>query len=266
MKIEINGINIDYRDEGSGLPVIFIHAFPLNQTLWDEQTAELKDHCRTITMDLRGFGNSDAPDGPYSMEQMAADVDALLSNLDIKRAVLVGLSMGGYISLAFLRNYPGAVRAMVLANTRAGADAANARERRMEAAKKAEREGASAIADDMATLALAPSTLDRRPDIVHRVRAMVESNAPHAIAAAQRAMAARSDSVEILAGIDFPVLIIGGSEDRLTPVSEAKSMNGAIAGSRLVVIEGAGHLSNLEQPRQFNAALLDFIKSIKGER
>ncbi|HWP44661.1 MAG TPA: alpha/beta fold hydrolase [Blastocatellia bacterium] len=262
MKAEINGINIDYREAGTGLPVIFIHAFPLNQTMWDDQLSVLRNHCRAITLDLRGFGASDVPDGPYTIDQMAADVNGLMSKLDIKRAVLVGLSMGGYISLAFYRNYPGSVRAMVLANTRASADTAKARERRMESARKVEQEGASAIADELVPLALAPSTLEARPDIVKRVRAMAEANSPRGLAAAQRAMASRMDSTYILASIDFPVLIIGGAEDKLTPVTEAKSMRDGIPRSQLVVIEGAGHLSNMEQPDQFNAALLDFLKKV----
>src|SRR5437868_3599546 len=112
MKATINGIKIDFRDEGAGLPVVFIHAFPLNQTMWDDQVAELRHQCRAITLDLRGFGNSDAPLGPYAMEQMAADVRGLLSFLNVDRAVIAGLSMGGYAALAFYRNYPDAVSAM----------------------------------------------------------------------------------------------------------------------------------------------------------
>lgn len=168
MKIEINGVEIDYRDEGKGLPVIFIHAFPLNQTMWDEQVAAIRDRFRAITLDLRGFGNSDAPDGPYPMERMAADVRGLMTKLAIERAVLVGLSMGGYISLAFYRHYPDAVLAMTLADTRAGADTAAGRERRYKSADKVLSQGASAIADDMVPIALGPSTREKRPEVVVR--------------------------------------------------------------------------------------------------
>jgi 3-oxoadipate enol-lactonase len=262
MKITINGINVDYRDEGYGTPVIFIHAFPLNQTMWDEQLAALKNHCRAITLDLRGFGNSDVPAGPYSMDQMASDVRALMSALDIDRATLVGLSMGGYVSLAFYRNYPDAVRAMVLADTRASADTHEARERRMKSAERAEREGAGAIADDMVPVALARSTVEGRPEIVERMRAMAEANSPEGIAAAQRGMAERRDSTYILAAIDFPTLVIVGSEDALTPVSESEALRDGIPGARMRVIEGAGHLSNLERPQEFNSILIEFINSL----
>lgn len=259
MKTRINGIEIDYRDQGAGLPVLFIHAFPLNQTMWDEQVAALRTHSRSITLDLRGFGKSDAPPGPYTMDQMAADVRGLMAALEIDRAVLVGLSMGGYISLALYRNYPDAVQAMVLADTRASLDTHTARERRLKSAEKAERDGASVIADDMISLLLGRTTLEKRPSIVERVRKMIEANSPQGIAAAQRAMAERRDSTYILAGIDFPTLIMVGDEDALIPVSEAESLLAGIRGARLEVIEGAGHLSNLEQPEKFNSVLIDFI-------
>ena len=149
MLITANEIRIDYRDRGNGIPVIFIHAVPLNQTMWDDQLVALQTHCRVITLDLRGFGRSDAPQGPYLMDQMAADVRELMSALEINRAVFVGLSMGGYVSLAFYRNNPESVLAMALADTRASADTHDARQRRLKSAAKAEREGARAIADDM---------------------------------------------------------------------------------------------------------------------
>lgn len=263
MLTTINGINIDYRDEGAGLPVIFIHAFPLNQTMWDDQLAALSNHCRTITLDLRGFGQSDAPQGPYSMDQMASDVRGLMSVLEVDQAVLVGLSMGGYISLAFYQDYPEAVRAMVLADTRASADTHEARERRLKSALKAEREGSPAIGEDMVPLLLGRTTIESRPSVVERVRTTIEANSPNGIAAAQRGMAERRDSTYILPGIDFPVLIIVGSEDTLTPVAEAESLRSGIRGARLHIIEGAGHLSNIEGPKNFNAALTEFLESVK---
>ena len=250
------------RDQGAGLPVVFIHAFPLNLTMWDEQVAALQTHCRAITLDLRGFGRSDVPPGPCTMDQMAADVRGLMAALEIDRAVLVGLSMGGYISLALYRNYPDAVGALVLADTRASADTHAARDLRFMSAEKAERYGVSAIADDMIELLLGRTSLEKRPSIVERVRKMIEANSPQGIAAAQRGMAERRDSTYILAGIDFPTQIIVGDEDTLTPVSEAETLLAGIRGARLNVIEGAGHLSNLEQPEKFNSVLIDFINSL----
>ena len=263
MKIEVNGINIDCRDEGEGLPVIFIHAFPLNQTMWNDQLTGLRGTCRAITLDLRGFGRSGFASGAHSIEQMALDVRGLMNKLGIERAVLVGLSMGGYVTFAFFRNHPECVQALVLADTRATADAQDARERRIKSAERAERDGSTAIADDMVPLLLGRSSRATRPDLIARTREMIEANSPAGIAAAQRAMAARRDSTDLLAAINLPVLVIVGSEDSLTPVAEAESMHQALRGSRLEIIEGAGHLSNLEQPRLFNTALSDFLQALE---
>lgn len=263
MRAKINGINIDYRDQGTGVPVIFIHAFPLNQSMWDEQVAALSSICRAVTLDLRGFGLSDVPDGPYSMDQMAADVHGLMTELGIDKAVLAGLSMGGYISFAFYRNYPDKVQAIVLADTRASADTEEGRDKRLKSAERAEGEGARAIADDMVPLALAPSTVENNPDVVQRMRRMAEANSPKGIAAAQRGMAARRDSKDLLAHVDFPVQIIVGSEDKLTSVAEAEKMRDRVRHARFHIIEGAGHLSNLERADEFNRVLIDFIQSLK---
>ena len=227
--------------------------------MWDEQVADLRQLCRTITLDLRGFGNSDVPPGPYSMDQMAFDIMSLMSALEIEDAVLVGLSMGGYVSLAFYRNYPGAVRAMILADTRASADTHQARERRMNSARKAETEGAAAIAAEMVPQLLGPSTIQHKPEVASRVRSMIEANSPAGIAAAQRAMAGRMDSTYILSGVDRPVLIVVGAEDSLTPVAEAEALRNGIPHSRMLVIPDAGHLSNLEQPAEFSRGLAEFI-------
>lgn len=259
MKIEVNGIQLDYKDQGAGLPVVFIHAFPLNQAMWDDQLQEFKKAFRTVTVDLRGFGNSDVPPGPYLMDRMAADVRALMSALEIEEAVLVGLSMGGYVSLAFYRNYPGAVTGMVLADTRAGADSPEARKRRLDSAEKVEREGVSAIADDVIPMLLANSTIEQKPEVVNRVRGIIEANSPAGVAAAQRGMAERPDSTYILTGIDKPILIVVGSEDSLTPVAEAEALRNGIPHSRLTVIKNAGHLTNLEQPAEFNFAVREFL-------
>jgi pimeloyl-ACP methyl ester carboxylesterase len=183
-----------------------------------------------------------------------------MSVLDIEKAVLVGLSMGGYIALAFYRNYPEAVRALVLADTRASADTHEARLRRMKSADKAETAGSKAIADDMVPMLVGRTTLESRASIVERVRSMIEANSPQGIAGAQRAMAARRDSTYILAGVDFPVLIVVGSEDTLTPIAEAESFRNGIRGARLCIVDGAGHLSNIERPEEFNKIMTEFIK------
>jgi len=265
MLIKINGIDLDYRDHGTGIPLVFLHAFPLHQQMWDGQLDILQNYCRTISLDFRGFGRSTGSEVPVSMEQMAADVRELLTALGIHRVVLVGLSMGGYVSLAFYRMYRETLRAIVLADTRATADKPDARERRHLFADKVEREGVSVITDEMVAALLGKTSIASRPAVVQRVRTMIESNSPAGIAGAQRAMAARRDSTDLLSDMDLPVLVIAGAEDNLTPVAEADSMRQAIKGARFKVIEEAGHLSNLERPDEFNDALLEFIESLKGE-
>jgi pimeloyl-ACP methyl ester carboxylesterase len=230
--------------------------------MWDEQREILQSDCRVITLDLRGFGHSDAPYGPYSMDLMAADVRGLMSALDITRAVLVGLSMGGYISLAFYRNYPEAVLALVLADTRASADTDEAHQRRLRSAAKAEAEGSSAIADDMIPLLLGSTTLGSRPGIIDRVRKMIETNTPVGVAGAQRGMAERRDSTYLLSAMDLPALVIAGVEDKLTPVAEAEAMRSNIPDASLRIIESAGHLSNMENADEFNAELGEFIRRV----
>jgi pimeloyl-ACP methyl ester carboxylesterase len=262
MKQPINGITIDYQDEGEGTAVIFLHAFALNQTMWQAQVALLKKRFRCITLDLRGFGDSTVVDEPSLMSQMAEDVRELQKRLALDKAVLVGLSMGGYIAFAFYRNYPEAVTALVLADTRATADTEEAKANRWRSADKALREGASAIADETTPKLLGDTSLNTRPDVVRKVHGIQASNSPTGIAAAQRGMAARLDSTDVLAKIEVPTLVIVGEEDKLTPLAEAEVIHRGIRNSKLAVIEHSGHLSNMETPEEFNQALLDFLESL----
>jgi 3-oxoadipate enol-lactonase len=262
MKLEINQINIHYHDEGEGLPVIFIHAFALNQTMWRAQVAALKHQYRCITLDLRGFGHSDVTDEPSLMNQMASDVRELMKALAIDKAVLVGLSMGGYIALAFYRNFPEAVRALVLADTRATADSEQAKANRLGSAEKALREGSAAIADETTPKLLGDTTLSSNPELVQLVHAIQAANSPVGIAAAQRGMAARVDSTDLLASIEVPTLVIVGSEDKLTPPADAEVIHQGISHAKLLVIENSGHLSNMETPEPFNSALAEFLEAL----
>ena len=170
--------------------------------------------------------------------------------------------MGGYISLSIYREYPELVLGMVLADTRAGSDTTEAVERRLKSAERAEREGASVIAEDMIPLLLGRTTREMRHTTVERVRSMIEANSPTGIAGAQRGMAERPDSTGLLAAIEIPVLILVGDEDTLTPVAEAEGLRDGIRGAQLRVLERAGHLSNMEAPHEFNAALGEFIASL----
>lgn len=264
MNVHVNGISLAYSDQGTGLPLIFLHAFPLNRTMWEPQVEALSSEFRVITVDLRGHGESDAPLWCYTLDQAAEDVRALMDHLSIGQAVLVGLSMGGYILFAFYRRYPARVKGLVLANTRAQADTAEGKESRFQMAQIAYRQGPAAVADLMIPKLLSPVAINTKPDLVRRVRAMIESAEVSGIAGDLMAMAERTDSIPLLGSITCPVHIIAGELDQATPPADAKLMADRIAGSRVTIIPQAGHLSNLEQPDAFNRVVREFTRSLAG--
>ncbi len=258
MHTTANGITLAYSDTGAGLPIVFLHAFPLNRTMWAEQEAALSSHHRIITIDLRGHGESDAPLWHYSLDQTAEDVRALLDHLSIAQALFVGLSMGGYILLAFYRKYAGRVKGMVLADTRAQADQPEGKVGRFQMAQTAYKQGPTAIADIMIPKLLSPATIQTRPEIVLRVRKMIEGNQISGIAGDLMAMADRPDSVSLLNQIACPTQIIVGELDQATPPADAKLMADQISHARLAIIPNAAHLANLEQPEEFTKIVAAF--------
>ena len=258
----IDDIQMAFTDSGIGRPVVFIHGYPFNRSLWNEQVAELSTSYRVIAPDLRGFGESDASDGPATMNRMAEDVALLLTHLGITRAAIAGLSMGGYVALAFYKQFPSRVRTLILADTRAQADSEEAKQTRAQQAEKALTEGMAGIADAMLPKLLTPETVSKRPEVVKRVRDMMLKTKPEGAAAALRGMAAREDQTDLLSKISTPTLILVGAEDAITPVADSEKMHHAIAGSRLVVLENAGHVSNIERTEQFDQALQDFLKEL----
>jgi pimeloyl-ACP methyl ester carboxylesterase len=255
----VRGIELTYEDEGRGKAVVLLHGFPFDRSMWREQSRELGATCRVITPDLRGLGETPTGDVTVTMGEMAEDVAALLDTLNVERAVLGGLSMGGYVAFEFFRRFPGRVRALVLADTRPQADTDEGRRTREETAQRALRDGMEPIADSMLPKLLSAATRGREPDVVGRVRAMMLATTPEGAAAALRAMAVRRDQTDLLPSIDVPTLIVVGGEDSITPPSDAEAMGEKIKGSRLVRIEGAGHLSNVERPEEFNRALGEFV-------
>ena len=257
--VKINDIQMAYSETGAGRPVVLIHGYPFNRSLWNEQIAALSGSYRVIAPDLRGFGESDSSDGSATMNRMAQDVAALLDHLGVPRVTIGSLSMGGYVALAFYKQFASRVRALILADTRATSDTEEARQNRTQQAEKAIAEGMAGIADAMLPKLLTPETVSKRPEIVKRVRDMMLKTKPEGAAAALRGMAERDDQTSLLSKITVPTLILVGAEDAITPVADSEKMNQAIAGSRLVVLENAGHVSNLERTEKFNEALLDFL-------
>ena len=267
MQTQINGITIAYSDQGTGLPIVFLHAFPLNRTMWAMQEKALSSQFRIITIDLRGHGESDAPLWRYTLDQSADDVRALLDHLAIQQALFVGLSMGGYILFAFYRKYAARVKGLILADTRAQADTEEGKDGRFQMAQTAYKKGPSAIADIMIPKLLSPMTVQTKPDLVQQVRAMIEGNQISGITGDLMAMAERPDSVPLLAQITCPTQIIVGELDQATPPSDAKLMAENIPGVRLTIIPHAAHLANLEQPEAFNQIVAAFASELgKGKQ
>jgi 3-oxoadipate enol-lactonase len=258
----IDDIQIAYDDVGMGSPIVFIHGYPFNRSLWTEQTEALTSRFRVVTPDLRGFGESDASEGPATMNHMAQDVAKLMDHLGIDQAVITGLSMGGYVALAFVKQFPSRVKALVLADTRAQADTEEGKQTRFQQAEKATTEGMAGIADAMLPKLLTPETVSKRPEVVKRVRDMMLKTKPQGAASALLGMAEREDLTEFISTIRVPTMIVVGREDAITPVADSEKMHSKIATSHFVVVENAGHVSNLEQTEQFNFALLKFLERV----
>ena len=257
--IRVDDIQLAYEDAGLGLPVVLLHGYPFNRSLWMEQVSALSNSYRVVTPDLRGLGESDATPGAATMNRMAQDVAALLDQLEISQAVIGGLSMGGYVALAFYKQFPSRVRALVLADTRPQADTEEGKRTRFQQAEKALAEGMAGIADSMLPKLLTPETVSKHPEMVKRVRDMMLKTKPEGAAGALLGMAEREDQTPLLARITCPTLILVGREDPITPVQDSEKMHREIAGSRLVVIDNASHVSNLERTEQFNDELVRFL-------
>ena len=264
MKVRVNDVNLAYSDEGQGAPIIFLHAFPLNRTTWEPQVADLSDRYRVVTIDLRGHGESDAPAWRYTLDLFAEDVNGLLEQLGIPRATFVGLSMGGYILFALYRKRPALFQSLVLADTRATADTPEAKAARFSMAQIAYRRGASAIADLMLPKLLSPASYEHRADLRDHVRTIIAGNQVSGIVGDLMAMEERPDSTPLLPTISVPTLVIVGEEDLASPPEEMEGLAKRIPGSTFVRIPQAGHLSNVENPGAFNAAVLNFLTSLEN--
>jgi 3-oxoadipate enol-lactonase len=260
-KTRINNIDIAYDDTGAGSAVVLIHGYPFNRSMWAEQVSALADSYRVVTLDLRGHGESESSTGASTMKLMAQDVATLMDELQIDRAVIGGLSMGGYVTLAFYQLFPGRVEKLLLADTRAQADTEEGKATRADQVQQIQAEGMTGIVNAMLPKLLSPETVSKQPEIVKRVRDMMMHTSPEGAIGALRGMAEREDQTERLTQINVPTLIVVGKEDPITPVADSQKMHEGIADSQLVVIENASHVSNIEQPEQFNRALKDFLSS-----
>jgi 3-oxoadipate enol-lactonase len=241
----------------STTPVVLLHAFPLGPLMWGSQVAALAGR-KVLTPSFPGFGGR--PPGGTSLDDFADAVVADMDAAGIERAVVVGLSMGGYVAFRLHAKRPERVAALVLADTKATADDQAARTKRTDQADRVRREGMAWLVDTLAPAVLGETTLAERPSVTNSVRAMMAAADPEGVARALLAMRDRPDSTPHLANISVPVLAIVGDEDRVTPVAGARQIADGVPDGRLVVIPRAGHLSNLEDAPAFNEALLAFLQ------
>jgi len=252
--------SLRYLEAGEGQAMLLLHAFPLSADQWLPQLHRVPKGWRFIAPDLRGFRGAgpafeDPGLGELSIDDYADDVIQLMSHLDIDRAAVCGVSMGGYVAFGMLRRAPKRVTGLVLANTRATADTEEGRAGRDKMIDLVMREGAAAIAREMVPKLLGATSRANQPDLEDAVHRLIHMNSPEGIAAALRALKTRPDSTPLLAGITCPTLVISGEEDVIIPPKEAQTLQAAIPGSKLTVFPKVGHLSNLETPNEFSRLL-----------
>ena len=255
MEIELDSGRLSALDQGKGPAILLLHAFPLHHQMWEPQISVLSNQFRIIAPDLRGFGGSH-PASPWTMEEIADDLNALLGSLRIDSCTVAGVSIGGYIAFALRSKYPGRVDRLVLSNTRARADNDTEKAARNEMIAGIERHGAAILSDRMLPRLLRPNAPS---EIVGKVRGMIDSAGASAAIYAVMAMRDRVDFSTALHRVNCPTMVVAGESDAIIRVEEARSMADAIAGSRFVQIADSGHLSSLENPHEFNRALLDFL-------
>jgi pimeloyl-ACP methyl ester carboxylesterase len=260
---QILGINTGYEDTGGdGVPFVLVHGHPFNRSMWRGQLAAFSPQFRVIAPDLRGYGESRVTADKTMLEDFARDIAALLDELSVANIVLCGLSMGGQIVLEFYRLFPHRVRALILADTFAQLDSDARRQERYDTAERLLREGMDDYAAEVLPKMIAPKTIREQPEVAEHVLTMMRTTSPAGAAAALRGRAERQDYTPLLPEITVPTLILVGSDDEFTPVSDAEFMHQRIPNSKMIVIDGTGHMPNLESPGEFNRAVAEFAKTL----
>jgi pimeloyl-ACP methyl ester carboxylesterase len=259
-KVQVNGINLNIVERGSGIPLLFAHGFPLDHSMWSGQLDGLADKCRVIAPDLRGFGASDVVPGVATMQQMADDLAGVLDALAIREPVVFcGLSMGGYVAWQFALRHRSRLSKLILCDTRAIADTAEAAAGRLKTAERVLKEGPGVVAEGMLPKLFAPNTAKDQPQIVETTRQVMMRTKPEGIAAALHGLAQRPDVTEQLPKMDVPALVICGEHDAISPAAEMEQFAGRMPQAKFVKIAGAGHMAPLEAPAAVNAAIKDFL-------
>lgn len=263
MKADINGITLAYSDRGNGLPLVLIHGFPLCRKMWRPQAETLaKGGCRVITPDLRGFGESGLDSGMVSMDIYSDDIIALMDLLGIDKAVVGGMSMGGYVLLNLLERYPDRVAAPIFIATKAGGDDEAGKARRTALAEASHALGILPVAEAFNNILFAPETRTDNPELVDEVFGWINATDPKAAAGALIAMRDRRDYIPLLGSISQPALVIGADLDQAAPVDNSRIIAEGLPDAELCILHGGGHMVNLEQPVAFNKAILEFLAGL----
>jgi pimeloyl-ACP methyl ester carboxylesterase len=254
-----------YEERGKGMPLVLLHGFPLSHGMWNPQITDLSSVARVIAPDFRGFGRSKS-EAVFTIDSLADDIHQLLAGIGALPCVVAGLSMGGYVALAFARKYTVDLNGLVLIDTRADADSPQAKESRQKNIDLVRQNGAPAIADAMIPRLLSPGADEGRPELARSLRQMIEAGPASTIERALVALRDRADSTAALSKIGVPTLILVGDNDQITPLELSEKMQQAVAGSKVTIIRGAGHMSSMEQPAQVNQALRQFMQKLQGKR
>lgn len=259
----VNNFKTFYDEVGEGrIPVIFLHGFPFDKTMWHLQLDALQATYHLISLDIRGFGKSKDDTTPLSIDLFTDDLIAFMDQLSIEKAVLCGLSMGGYIALNAVNRFPDRFEALVLCDTQCIADTPEAKEKRYETIEDIKANGLTGFTDAFVKKVFCKESLKTKKKLVSQLKSVIASNQPQAVIQGLTAIAERAETCSILSKITIPTLIICGSDDAVTPLSKSEYMQLQIKGSVLQVIEHAGHVSNLEQPEAFNKHLNEFLKTV----
>jgi 3-oxoadipate enol-lactonase len=255
------GVTLAYDDTGSGTPVVLVHAFPLDRRMWQPQGG-LTAVCRLITPDVFGLGESGLPPDGWTVESYADTLAEWLTARKVEKAVVGGLSMGGYVALAFANRHPDRVLGLILADTRAEADTDEARANRAKSIDLVKAKGPAAVIDQMMPKMLSDHTRRGNPAVEARVRELAESQTADGVAAALAALRDRPDSTAALKTFRFPALVVVGGQDALTPPAAAEAMADQLGDVTTETIYSAGHLSSLENPSEFNGAVKRWLTAI----
>ncbi len=266
--ITIGNICIGYTDDlnDSDLPVIFIHGFPLDKSMWSSQRDALRNKFRVITYDIRGYGTSEAGTEPFSMDQYAEDLLQLMNALELDKVVLCGLSMGGYIALKAMEKFSERIVGLILCDTQCAADTTEAKKNRFKTIDMIQSNGLELYADQALSSLFYSETMDKKSKEIIEIRNVIEGCQPDIICETLMALANRDETCSVLSTINIPTLILVGEEDTVTPIAKSEYIHSKISGSTLYTIGKAGHLSNIDNPEVFNRHIYGFLKGVMKQR